>query len=885
MEENKERIEELEKNIANWQEELDTVWNGKNTDVAEVERRNLKNLIDNAKKEIDELKGIEKSEENLQDPIELLEELKAEKDKNEREKSELERHLARLEEERENYASKKNSSYKDIYDEYTSQIDKIKEKLEKMEQEKEDEDKDRKIRTLTKGKMDVEKEINDIQKQISKKEKEIERKLRRKQEEIEDIEFGTEDAMEEKELSDGTKVKVPKINRLYKELDELKESLNKELDELKETLKEKEELRDEFEQFINELKGIEKEEKTEYTPEQNHEYTKYFHGQGDIKENDRDDRRANDEYFGFEGDRGKGGEETRKPEPDPVPPVPPTPPEPEPVPPTPPGPDPVPPVPPTPGSNLPVKSGLQVYNSVLQEIGYIKGTKAIKAHDWLNKFGLIGKAAAAGIRLFTGRKKEIKRIEEVLDGLDDQDLELMMDDYITKNNNTRTIIKHKHNDIFLRALKNKLERYRNEKEPGLIEIEQGLNELMEQRQEELKDATPEKMESILKSLALIGDAKSKITADRVALGDRIDTVERGREEKSLDKKDNIIGKTKANRDPDNREEIKKLAAIEAEMLRAEQRGDKAEATRLSYEMEKYEDSQTEFTYKLNGNRKASIGKFDAPISEVKRISQRRYIAPEVLHSVALVTGMTIAQVVNMMNQEAAINQGIEQFNNANGKTIADIQGMATKSTVDSAQKSLEADVLNIQTSGERFSEFAGNFAEQSPAYTGSDALSVGLTNKAAGQVQGFNPKSADTFGRLSEIFAKKSEITGTIGQDVAKNLGNAATGYYSNTANLITSSGVDHSISSLIEQSAAELNGAQAETYGFLSTLFGKISKLSPEELSKINLDLKALLLTLVPTASRTTKDIIEERGKKVEQEKKKKQEKEEQQEQDGNEK
>ena len=39
MEENKERIEELENRIKEWKTELETVWNGKNTDAAEVERR------------------------------------------------------------------------------------------------------------------------------------------------------------------------------------------------------------------------------------------------------------------------------------------------------------------------------------------------------------------------------------------------------------------------------------------------------------------------------------------------------------------------------------------------------------------------------------------------------------------------------------------------------------------------------------------------------------------------------------------------------------------------------------------------------------------------------------------------------------------------------
>ena len=34
-----ERINELEENIKKWREELDTVWKGKDTDAAEVERR------------------------------------------------------------------------------------------------------------------------------------------------------------------------------------------------------------------------------------------------------------------------------------------------------------------------------------------------------------------------------------------------------------------------------------------------------------------------------------------------------------------------------------------------------------------------------------------------------------------------------------------------------------------------------------------------------------------------------------------------------------------------------------------------------------------------------------------------------------------------------
>ena len=52
-----ERIKALEENIKTWREELDTVWQGRDTDAAEVERRNLRDLINNAEREINQLRG------------------------------------------------------------------------------------------------------------------------------------------------------------------------------------------------------------------------------------------------------------------------------------------------------------------------------------------------------------------------------------------------------------------------------------------------------------------------------------------------------------------------------------------------------------------------------------------------------------------------------------------------------------------------------------------------------------------------------------------------------------------------------------------------------------------------------------------------------------
>ena len=57
------KVEELKEKIEKWQEELETVWAGKETDAAEVERRNLRNLISNAKKEIEEIENPKKQTE------------------------------------------------------------------------------------------------------------------------------------------------------------------------------------------------------------------------------------------------------------------------------------------------------------------------------------------------------------------------------------------------------------------------------------------------------------------------------------------------------------------------------------------------------------------------------------------------------------------------------------------------------------------------------------------------------------------------------------------------------------------------------------------------------------------------------------------------------
>ena len=470
-----ERINELEENIKAWQKELQEVWSGRDTDAAEVERRNLRNLINNAQRELNQLKGIDvpkEGQEVSQSPENLLEELKNGKENDEKEKRRLNLSIERLEEEKEAYASQKNAAYKDIYKEYEDKIKGMKEELEELEK-KEIEGKDEKIKILTQGRMKEEAEINDIEKEIRRKENEI----RQKQEEIADIEYGTEEAMEEKELSDGTKTKVPKVLNKYKEIDDIR----KEIEELKKNIGERTEKKNEYQTYIDMLKGIEKEEKPEYTAEQNAEYTKYFHGQGDIPENTRDDKRANDEYFGFEKPR-----DGKKP-------IEPVGKDPEGKTPPPPGPGGKEPDPKGKDPKLPIdpeRSGLQIFRrefnhmpEILKKHTFsenpalpIPGSLALALATAGIVTGPVGWAGAAGVaavsyfgakpilRKITGQSKLEDQITEQFNNMDVEDLKLMAD-YLTEEN----IINLKPNAVILRALNKSIRTLANRENPILEE--------------------------------------------------------------------------------------------------------------------------------------------------------------------------------------------------------------------------------------------------------------------------------------------------------------------------------------------------------------------------------------------------------------------------------
>lgn len=516
-------------------------------------------------------------------------------------------------------------------------------------------------------------------------------------------------------------------------------------------------------------------------------------------------------------------------------------------------------------NNLPIKSGLQVYNQVLQEVGNIKGRKAIAAHDFLNKFGLIGKLGAWGIRILTGRKKEIKRIEEILDDLPEEDLNLMMDDCLTKNNDSRPIIDYKVNDIFLRALGNKLERERTGQDPKLAEREQELKEALKEQREKLSKVTSEEEKvNINKLINAISNDKEFIHDKRIGLRRRKELVDQGRDLKSYDKKDNIKGGTRADRNPDNREEIKELASIEQIKLKAENEGDKTKAAIAKDKMEDYMGSKTIYKFGLNGKIKASIGAFESPTCKVELLSQQRNMTPEILHALTVAGIISLKQFTDFMNQQNLINSQINVVNGKSGQQISDLKGMANSSTIDTAKSTLNKDALDVQIGGERTSSFVGNFRADSSAYRESDANMISISDKTIADIKNFKPSGNSSWEKLASIFQKKSEIGESGGKQVAEALEKAATGYYSNPGHIVSGAGVDHAATSAIERAAGSINNDNAELNSLMANVCKKIGELTPNLINNIRLNLKPLLLTLVPTASKVTQEAIEEKGKKT---------------------
>ena len=540
---NDERRKQLLQKIEQWEKELNDVWKDTNTDAAEVERRNLRNLINNARREIDEIDGnVQDSLEEI-NPEELLENLKNKESSIEATKNRLKLSIERLKEERKDYTDNKN-----LYDEYSKKINEVQKELEDLEKKENNlEEKDKNLKILTKGRMNEE-----------KNRKEIENQIRKKQQEISEIEYDTENAMEEIELSSGEKIKQPKVLGLYKELDALRAQLNEKDSKIKE-----------YQDAIDTLKGIDKEKS-----KQNHELTsdeiRYFHGQGDLREyggengeDTRKNRLDNDEYFGIRGEKGRTSRDPVPPQPIPPQPVPPQPIPPQLVPlqPVPPVPTPMPP-----GVQI-EKSGLQIFREQFNKMPEIE-----KRHTLSERFDIVmpmGMPAAAALSAFvnpflgipvlagsvaakpiiyraTGQKKLEKQITEQFLNMDEGEFNKMVD-YLSEERQ----IDLKPNAVILNALhKAVLKKTKESKvklDTELKTLKDERDSILEKDGEYITEEENERLGQINKRIISICDYTTDSTGKRglsesEIISKRLKEVRRGKDRLSAKYKRNLASR-------------------------------------------------------------------------------------------------------------------------------------------------------------------------------------------------------------------------------------------------------------------------------------------------------------------------------------------------------
>ena len=826
-----ERINELEENIKAWQKELQEVWSGRDTDAAEVERRNLRNLINNAQRELNQLKGIDvpkEGQEVSQSPENLLEELKNGKENDEKEKRRLNLSIERLEEEKEAYASQKNAAYKDIYKEYEEKIKGMKEELEELEK-KEIEGKDEKIKILTQGRMKEEAEINDIEKEIRRKENEI----RQKQEEIADIEYGTEEAMEEKELSDGTKTKVPKVLNKYKEIDDIR----KEIEELKKNIGERTEKKNEYQTYIDMLKGIEKEEKPEYTAEQNAEYTKYFHGQGDIPENTRDDKRANDEYFGFEKPRdGKKpiepvGKDPRGEEPEGKTPPPPGPggKEPDPK-----GRDPKLPI-------DPERSGLQIFRrefnhmpEILKKHTFsenpalpIPGSLALALATAGIVTGPVGWAGAAGVaavsyfgakpilRKITGQSKLEDQITEQFNNMDVEDLKLMAD-YLTEEN----IINLKPNAVILRALNKSIRTLANRENPIL---EEEIHQMEEEQKQlisktSLTPSESARLDEINKSI----DKETKEIKDNE---DRSKDVRRGKERVSAAYKGNVgnnkllnIFHRRNSTTAQYKDALNEYADAELQKLVGEREADVVKTAKGQVGMKEVGDK---YTY---ANRLGiSKSPFNMPQSEVRIVSDQKDNTVRNIGVIAMAGAALTRTVRNMLDMQDSVKDAADQIKQQQAQ-YQDLQksvGKVTDQDIEGTGRNIVDDVYNR---GEAAAVHAnGTVSRWNPQYVSADQQAQNLGDSLSNQVNSGNLSNGTLGDKLRQLagMLKGNEAT-TAAQNLQNSVQNAT------LTNGLTGSGVNH-----VEQfnnlsNVTQHTASNATLYEKLADVVDKAQNLKP---------------------------------------------------------
>ena len=585
------------------------------------------------------------------------------------------------------------------------------------------------------------------------------------------------------------------------------------------------------------LKGIEKEEKPEYTAEQNAEYTKYFHGQGDIPENTRDDKRANDEYFGFEKPRdGKKpiepvGKDPRGEEPEGKTPPPPGPggKEPDPK-----GRDPKLPI-------DPERSGLQIFRrefnhmpEILKKHTFsenpalpIPGSLALALATAGIVTGPVGWAGAAGVaavsyfgakpilRKITGQSKLEDQITEQFNNMDVEDLKLMAD-YLNEEN----IINLKPNAVILRALNKSIRTLANRENPIL---EEEIHQMEEEQKQLLSKTslTPSesaRLDEINKSI----DKKTKEIKDNE---DRSKDVRRGKERVSAAYKGNVgnnkllnIFHRRNSTTAQYKDALNEYADAELQKLVGEREADVVKTAKGQVGMKEVGDK---YTY---ANRLGiSKSPFNMPQSEVRIVSDQKDNTVRNIGVIAMAGAALTRTVRNMLDMQDSVKDAADQIKQQQAQ-YQDLQksvGKVTDQDIEGTGRNIVDDVYNR---GEAAAVHAnGTVSRWNPQYVSADQQAQNLGDSLSNQVNSGNLSNGTLGDKLRQLagMLKGNEAT-TAAQNLQNSVQNAT------LTNGLTGSGVNH-----VEQfnnlsNVTQHTASNATLYEKLADVVDKAQNLKP---------------------------------------------------------
>lgn len=517
---------------------------------------------------------------------------------------------------------------------------------------------------------------------------------------------------------------------------------------------------------------------------------------------------------------------------------------------------------------LPLKDGLQIYNKVLQE-SVKSGVKfsrksALSTNPWIKGLPIvvtsgataIGTIVLPGIGTYvglgtgailssaikpivekaTGRKKDTDKIFKAIDNLPDEDLELMLDDFLLRGRDQRMTMRVKTHELFFDAIQRKCEQEMPNK------IEQLKKHIEEERKgiKALKDGLTriDNPETISLYNSLILEAYGRIDyyeqrANRWADYSRL--ISEAKKNNSLERHKNLGG-IFARRNINNTKAVKRLASMDYRRLEAEYYAECAEKAGNIEEQKRYLVASKEMKDKMReymasktahakiGKNTYSIGAFEAPRGEIKVISTKEYAAEKITYGIAAAAITAVAMANRIFKFNKLQNEKIAA---SLDNTKKDLEGTVNAANVANSTKN---EGLANHLAGERADFLSSNAKTTSPSFTQAEQVRmkrvVENINTTSEQTYDAMHNKGSVFSKLSKLFDVKSNAIRTGEYSGLEEASKTWAGKFGTTGG----NGIDHTQTVGLEVGSSKIAETQANVFKQLSELVSKLDTFFSEK-------------------------------------------------------